>query len=277
MLSVKWGDLTSPEIRATAEAGGLAIIPLGCTEQHGHHLPVDTDTYQVEKLAVGAAQMVQSDGVAVLVLPPLPFGPATEHLGYPGTISVDSGAYILIIKNIVSSVLDSGFHRIAVIHGCGGHWVVPGALWDAKAEATRSNRAVIIRHIGVSNDWETLRRRFFPGSSDAGGGHAGVMETALCLAGRQNLVRFDKHQVPKVDRLDERYRRQGEVFLFSEITDTGALGDANGATAEGGAQLWDDMTGRFAALLRELAAADGVSNNEASSNRAPAGVLGLGV
>ena len=72
MRSVKWGDLTSSEIAAAAGEGVLAIIPLGCTEQHGHHLPVDTDTYQVEKLAVGAAHDVQSDGVDVLVLPPLP-------------------------------------------------------------------------------------------------------------------------------------------------------------------------------------------------------------
>lgn len=178
----------------------------------------------------------------------------------------------MIVKNIVSSVVDSGFRRIAAIHGCGGHWVVPGALWDAKAEAKRAGRDVIIRQIGVNNDWEALRRRFFPGSSDAGAGHAGVMETALCLGGREELVKLEKHRVPKVDRLDERYRRQGEVFLFSEITDTGALGDATGATIQGGLRLWEDMISRLAALLRELAAADRVDSGPPTKSR-PAGVL----
>lgn len=256
---VRWAELTSQEIGSAGRAGALAVVPLGCTEQHGLHLPVDTDTYQVDRLAIEGAILAAKSSVEILVLPTLPFGPASEHYGYPGTISLDSAVYLQIIKDIVRSVIDSGFRRIAVIHGCGGHWVVPSALWDVKAETVRANKDVVIRHISVSDDWERLQQEIFPGSGDTSGGHASVVETALCLAGREHLVQLDRHRIPTVDRLDQRYRRHGEVFLFSDISDTGALGDASGATVEGGTRFWEEMTGRLALLFVEMAHEDGVS------------------
>jgi creatinine amidohydrolase/Fe(II)-dependent formamide hydrolase-like protein len=255
--SVRWAELTGPEIGAAGGAGALAVIPLGCTEQHGLHLPVDTDTYQVERLAVASAVEAARRRAQVLVLPTLPFGPASEHHGFAGTISLDSGAYMQVIKDLVRSVLDSGFTRIAVLHGCGGHWVVPGALWDAKADAARANRKLVLRQIGVDREWHRLQRAVLPDSGDTGAGHAGVVETALCMSGREHLVRLDLYRTPAVDRIDRRYHRLGEVFLFSEISDTGALGDAAGATAAAGTRLWEQQTAWLAQLFTDLAIEDG--------------------
>jgi creatinine amidohydrolase len=261
MGTVRWGELTAEEIRSAGLRNALAVVPLGCTEQHGFHLPVDTDTYQVERLVTDAAGLAAASGVEVLILPTLPFGPASEHFGYPGTISLDSSIYVQLVKAIVHSVVDSGFRRISVVHGCGGHWVVPGALWDVKSEAARMKQSVVIRHLPVDREWSQLQRDIFPESSDAGIGHAGVMETALCLAGREHLVRLTSHRSPTLDRFDERYGQFGEVFLFSEITDTGALGDATGATVEGGMRLWAQAIDRLAEVFVELARQDGVATH----------------
>jgi creatinine amidohydrolase len=246
MSSVLWGELTAGEIAQAARENALALVPLGCTEQHAAHLPVDTDTYQVERYAAEGARRAAARGVRALVLPPLPFGPASEHYGLRGTISLASDLYVQLVKQILWSLIEGGFRRIVVIRGCGGHWVVPGAVWDVKAEARRAGRDVTLRVIGVADDWREVQERIFPGTD---GGHAAVMETALCLAEREALVRREALRAPALNRLDERYRRGGEVFLFDEMTDTGALGDPTPATAEGGRAAWDAIADLLAGRL----------------------------
>jgi len=246
---VLWAEHTSEEIAQAAKENALVIVPLGCTEQHAFHLPVDTDTFQVETMVVeGAKLAAERHGVKVLVLPIMPYGPASEHYGLPGTISFPNEVYLQVIKHIVWSVIDNGFRRIGVQRGCGGHWIVPGVLWDVKADAERAGKELIIRML-VGGD-RTTTQRLLP--SPSGHGHAGDMETALCLARREHLVRKDRMIPPELNKLQERYREGGEVFLFHEISSTGALGDACDATVEVGQKLWEARIEAFAKHLKFL-------------------------
>jgi creatinine amidohydrolase/Fe(II)-dependent formamide hydrolase-like protein len=133
------------------------------------------------------------------------------------------------------------------VRGCGGHWAVPGALWDLKAEARRTHVDATLRVISVSDGWGEIQQEVF-GESE--GGHAAVMETALALGGRADLVQMDRMRAPTLRLLNERYRAGGEVFLFDEITDTGALGDPSPATVEGGEHAWQLIVERLAERLR---------------------------
>jgi creatinine amidohydrolase len=84
MTSVKWGELTAEELAAAVERNPLVILPLGCTEQHAGHLPVDTDTYQVERLTIeGAEKAAQRHETRVLVLPPCPTDRLPSTTGSP--------------------------------------------------------------------------------------------------------------------------------------------------------------------------------------------------
>lgn len=250
MESVLWGEHTAPELAEAAARNDQVILPLGCTEQHAWHLPVDTDTYQVQRLTVeGAAKAVERFGVKALVLPALPYGPASEHFGLPGTVSLPNEVYLQVVKHLLWSVIELGFRRLAVVRGCGGHWVVPGAAWDVKADAQRSGRDVTLRILSVDEGWRVAQKHHFP---RADGGHASVMETALCLAERDHLVRRDQMHAPRLELLNERYRNGGEAFLFSEMSDTGALGDPRPATIEGGRAVWTEITDLFAAKLAEI-------------------------
>jgi creatinine amidohydrolase/Fe(II)-dependent formamide hydrolase-like protein len=103
--------------------------------------------------------------------------------------------------------------------------------------------------LDVAADWREIQQEVFSGGD---GGHAAVMETALCLAGRAELVRTDLMRAPHVVDLPGRYLEAGEVFLFDEMTDTGALGDAGPATAAGGEQSWTLITQAFANRLRVI-------------------------
>lgn len=254
MPSVKWGEHTGEELAAAVEANALVILPLGCTEQHAGHLPVDTDTYQVERLTLeGAEKATERFGTRVLVLPALPYGPASEHFGLPGTISLPNEVYLPLVKHLLWSLIDLGVRRVAVVRGCGGHWVVPGVVWDVKAEAVRAGKDVVLRILSVDDDWRAAQEQHFPGGD---GGHAAVMETALCLAERAALVKTERMEVPRLSLLEERYRLGGEAFLFREMTSTGALGDPSPATAEGGRAIWRAITDAFAERLRDLEAQD---------------------
>jgi creatinine amidohydrolase len=80
---MRYGDLTYEQIRDCASAGWLVIVPTGCTEQQGPHLPVDFDTWFAEKLCVAASERAARDyQVRSLVLPAFPFGPTPEHRNY---------------------------------------------------------------------------------------------------------------------------------------------------------------------------------------------------
>lgn len=251
---VLWGERTAAGIAGAAAENALVILPLGCTEQHAAHLPVDTDTWQVEEFTrAGARRAAAEFDARVLVLPASPFGPAAEHHGLPGTISLSSELYVTLLKQIVWSVIEGGFRRILVVRGCGGHWVVPGALWDVKAEARRAGRDLTLRMAGVSDDWGTVQEQIFPGGA---GGHAAVMETALALAGRPALVRQAEARPPVLRDLSGRYRAGGEIFLFDEMSDTGALGDPTPATAEGGRAAWAALTDAFARRIAFFAEQD---------------------
>src|SRR4051794_29355577 len=118
-----FGNLTYEEIRRRREAGAVAVVPTGCTEQQGPHLPVDFDTWFAEHLMCAAADRArQRHAVDALVLPALPFGPTPEHRNYgAGYIDVPVDIHHAMIWAILSSLADQGFERILVWRGCGGH------------------------------------------------------------------------------------------------------------------------------------------------------------
>ena len=100
---MKYGDLTYEEIRDAASQGCLAIVPTGCTEQQGPHLPVDF-------------------GVQSLVVPAIPFAPTPEHRNYgAGYIDIPVDLHDALVLATLASLAEQGFRRIVVWRGCGGH------------------------------------------------------------------------------------------------------------------------------------------------------------
>src|SRR4030081_1452778 len=94
--------LTWRQAHALASRGPLLAVPLGSTEQHGPHLPLDTDTRIATALAAGLARR-RDDGV---VAPALPYGASGEHAGFPGTLSVGTPALELLLVELVRSASD---------------------------------------------------------------------------------------------------------------------------------------------------------------------------
>src|SRR5260221_406154 len=117
------GGLTYQEIHDGATAGGLALVPTGCTEQQGPHLPVDHDTWFAETILLAASdEAARRYGVESLVLPALPFGPTPEHRSFgAGYIDLPVAVHAAVLEAVLGSLATQGFQRILVWRGCGGN------------------------------------------------------------------------------------------------------------------------------------------------------------
>ncbi|WP_187701931.1 mycofactocin biosynthesis peptidyl-dipeptidase MftE, partial [Dietzia sp. CQ4] len=133
----------------------LAVLPLGATEQHGAHLPTQTDTL----LATATADTLAAAGV--LVLPALAYGASGEHQSFPGTVSTGTDALAQTLIELGRSV-STWAARFVVVNGHGGN-----------LDALR--RAVpLLRHEGRDAAWLPCRTSVDPADT-----HAGHAETSL--------------------------------------------------------------------------------------------------
>jgi mycofactocin precursor peptide peptidase len=219
---VELAGATWPQVEATGTKALLAV-PLGSTEQHGPHLPFDTDTRIAEALARGLAE-VRGD---VVVAPALSYGASGEHAAFPGTLLIGHGVLGDVVTEIVRSARDS-FRGVVLVCAHGGNQ-------DALAAAQR-------RSTEEGDDLLPWTARV-PG----GDAHAGRTETSLMLALDPGAVRLDLAEAGCTEPLDALLPRLRSVGV-RPVSSNGVLGDPAGASAEEGRTLHD-------ALMTDLAAA----------------------
>src|SRR5699024_9456698 len=97
---------------AIQESKGVAIIPIGSTEQHGLHLPTGTDTYIATTLAESAASETN-----VLIVPPMSFGWSPHHMVLPGTITIRSDVLVEYLFDVIKSLYEHGLNKIVLLNG----------------------------------------------------------------------------------------------------------------------------------------------------------------
>jgi mycofactocin precursor peptide peptidase len=235
-------DATWPEVDR-AHAGGAArvlVVPIGALEQHGPHLPLDTDT--VTATAVAAA-LADQRGRAALA-PTVPFGASGEHAGFPGTLSIGSR---LVRDLFVELVRDStpAFTAVLAVNGHGGN---ARGLAEAAGLCTEEGRILAVHHLGL------------PGM-DA---HAGRSETSLMLHLAPGRVRLDQavpgNTAPVRDIIED-LREHG----VRALSPTGVLGDPTGASAGEGEALFTRL------VQRALAAFDRVGRGIGDAGRSTSG------
>lgn len=132
--------MTWPEAKAALERGVAVVIPVGSTEQHGHHLPLSTDTINVYALARLAAER---SGQAV-VTPPVAFGTAHNHMHFPGTITLQLDTLKALLVDVAASLIHHGFHRLLLLNGHGGNISAVGAAAEQIREAFPQCRLGVI-------------------------------------------------------------------------------------------------------------------------------------
>ncbi len=249
-----WNELRSPEIAAARDAGAVVVIPIGATEQHGAHLPLDTDVLSATRVALGAAELSKEPPILVAKIASVGFSP--HHMMHPGTISLRMETFTALVRDVVVSVRRHGFRKIIFVNGHGGN-VAP---LSAMAHELAAEGMPIV----FCSYWDLIRSEIaetLEGSRKTVG-HAGEFETSVLLHVRPEGVRLeaavDERRPPWNPRLrHDVLVEAGAVFppIFSSDS-TGVLGDARRASTEKGRKLFESAVSRLADLARRVAEAD---------------------
>ncbi len=250
---MRYGDMTYEEIRDAAQQGWLAIVPTGCTEQGGPHLPVDFDTWFVERVCLAASEKAERDfGVHSLVLPVMPFGPTYEHRNYgSGYIDIPKEQHEALVFSILKSLAEQGFKRIVVWRGCGAH-DLRESVERFNREYRRKSKAYLPGH-PYHDIWCRI------GDPSNPGGHADAFGTSIALYLRPEAVRIDKIANPHNSEVDW----SDPDLDFSRYSSTGVIGDPTKASAELGKKLWEAVVKEVAAIFK--AVAEGKESNRLTS------------
>ncbi len=244
-----YGNLRWIDIEFLDKDETVVICPLASLEQHGHHLPLLTDTH----LATAVAERVHSRlADSVLLLPTLWLGASDHHIDFPGTVTVSGTQYVDIIKSITVSLISAGFWKILFLNGHGGN-VAPGevAITQMADDSDDCNDAYIVlaSYWTVAADAMQADRH---GMSQPSLSHACEYETSLMLHLHKDLVMMDRAvgYQKSSPAVPDGVRVAGRFNLKSE---TGALGSPELATAEKGESLLGAIVDEVTTLVQEMA------------------------
>lgn len=239
---MKFGDLTYQEIKQAAAQGWMVILPTGCVEQQGEHLPVDFDSWLAGEVCLAGSQKADEKfGVKSLVLTAVPFGPTPEHRGFgAGYIDLPADIHEAVIDAVLQSLVDQGFGRIMIWQGCGQHRLQD--VVDGFRARESDGVDIAIAPSLYQRIWDELG---IPGEA---GGHADAFTTSIAMYRRPEAVRFDRIRDPQSSSPDW----SDPALDLSAHSDSGSIGDPTLATADLGRRLWDAVIDDTAILIRDF-------------------------
>ncbi|MEM8875596.1 MAG: creatininase family protein [Planctomycetota bacterium] len=242
--------LTSRDIASLAPSDPLVVLPIGAIEQHGPHLPVQTDAAQVMELLRRAVARRSADE-RVWALPMLPYGKSNEHESFPGTFSLTASTLAAVITDLGRSLYRSGLRRLMLLNGHGGQ---PEVL-DIVARDLRAEMKDLMVFTVHPFRFSCARDHV---TADEGlvGIHANEAETAMMLAIAPDDVRRDRltPQLPGVLNGLKHLRLKGAVgfgWLTADLTPDGTLGDPRAATVDKGNAILDGDAATLVEILDE--------------------------
>ncbi len=241
------GEMSWPEAQAYLKKIDVALLPVGAIEQHGPHLPLDTDAFDADYLARQVAAAC-SDPRPV-VLPLIPYGISYHHDDFPGTISIHNETLSRMVYEIGVSAARNGIKKLLIINGHGGN---TPTLNFAAQMINRDTHIFVSVDSGETSDVDIDELVETPNDV-----HAGEFETSTALANRRRLVRMDQ-ALPEIPRFSSRYlnftsKRGISWYAYTnKISDSGIMGDPTRASAEKGRKMWQIMIGHLVTFVEDL-------------------------
>ena len=259
-----WQHISTREF-ANAQASGLAaqtvaVLPVGAVEQHGPHLPVSVDASLLQGIVERAMPLLPAD-VPVLVLPAQNLGLSTEHLNFPGTLSLPPQLIIDLWTAMGNAVARAGIQKLLMFNTHGGQV----AVMDIVARELRIAHGMLV----YSSSWGNLPLPaevtcLFSADEHRFGIHGGEIETSMMLHLAPELVQMEHagcfHSTSQ-DRAKHfpilgngKSAKMG--WAMEDYNPCGAVGNAAGATADKGRAVLNAAAQQLALLLQEIAALD---------------------
>ena len=239
-------DLTWPEVNEAVKAGRIPILPVGATEQHGHHLPIKMDLWQPTAVSEEAARQRPD---RLLAMPPVAYGYVAHTMDFPGSISIHHETLIRYVLDILKSLAYHGFEKMIVLNGHGSN-MPPLDLACRRLNIETDAQAALTGFWTLTfadpEFTKTWRESHFPG----GCSHACELETSMALHLDSDIVQMDRavNHEAEYNTYKSKYHfgdleAHGPVSIISwtsEYTETGVCGEAKLGTAEKGKKIFDE-------------------------------------
>jgi creatinine amidohydrolase/Fe(II)-dependent formamide hydrolase-like protein len=226
-------SLTWPEVRDEIEAGrDTIVVAFGAVEQHGHHLPLGTDSILGDRVGRAVAERLDA-----FHAPTMPIGCSSHHLAFPGTMSIEEETFAALVADLVRGWARHGFKRIVLLPTHGGNFG-PLAMALEKLGPVDGVRVIGVSDLSFLFE-ATIGLGGELGISPAEGGlHGGEWETSMLLALEPELVHMER-AVPgykgDIESGLERFLAEGA----HAVDDNGVFGDPARASAENGRRYVD--------------------------------------
>lgn len=238
-------DLKWPVVAALSRDVPI-VIPIAALEQHGHHMPVFTDS-----LLLGEVIRRVSAPLAgkVLFTPLMWLGNSEHHLDFPGTMSAAPRVYLDLLKDMVENFLFHGFRRIVLVNGHGGN-IVPSqqALFEVRQKYRQRDDLLLLSatYWTLGAQPKAVNNSFVQSQM----GHACEWETSMMLRIRHDLV-GDYKAAPSIAQ-EEPYSPAHRAWITKDRSTIGHIGHPAAATAEKGEILFQLFSSDLEKYLNRL-------------------------
>lgn len=204
---------------------GVALIPIGSIEQHGHHLPIGTDSYVAITLAEAAATITST-----VIVPPIWFGWSPHHMVLPGTITIRPEILIELLFDVIKSLSAHGINKFVVING---HRIVNVIWMQLAAEKAQRELDVQVKIFDPAYMSKDIIQELGFGPV----GHAEEIETSHMMYRYEKLVQIEKAKdnpiKPKnLYSVDPSYSHDTLCYVPSTLKEAKKHSGLGGATGE---------------------------------------------
>src|SRR5450631_126534 len=248
-----WTDIHWPDIAAADPARWIAVLPLAATEQHGPHLPLGTDVMIAQAYLARVRELLGGQ-IPATFLPIQPVGISTEHIGYPGTLTLPADVALKSWMALGMSVARAGIKKLVMVTSHGGN----SAAMTLVAQDLRAQYGLL----AVTTGWYRFGapEGLFSADELRHGIHGGAIETSIMLARFPQHVRNDaiadfRSSAVAMEK-DYRWLSASRPAPFAwqigDLNPSGAVGNATQASAEKGERLLDHSARALCELLDDV-------------------------
>ena len=234
----------------------VVVLPLGSLEQHGHHLPLLTDSLIGTEIARRAEAELRDEA---LFLPLLWVGASDHHRAFPGTVSISNSVYVEVLVDMIESLIAGGFRRIFLLNSHGGN-ITPGrmAIYDVQL----NHREIPELYLAFSSWWTIAAEQVaaLTNVKQEMVTHACEQESSMILRLRPELVKLEAARGATISFESAFYcpdfSRPSRVDVprtFDQLSLTGAFGHPELAETEKGEALFAAAVTEVTAFVREFA------------------------
>ena len=244
------GDLSALQLSAELSKDSIVVLPLGAIEQHGPHLPLNTDFVVADAVSRAAVEKFGAETNAWL-LPTLPFTKSNEHAWAAGTMWLSATTMMSVIDDIGRCVASTPAKKLMFVNGHGGNSALMAMM----------NRELRLKY-GLQTFLAHPHMPADQGGSSAEselgmGVHGGVDETSVMLHLRPDLVDMSLavRRVPEGLAKNEQVKFGGRVafgWLSNDFFPEGHIGDPTGASAELGARMFAGAVESLGGAMKEI-------------------------